>query len=148
MYQRMISESPYLANCVSFSTFLKYKPYWLRPAKWLTCACPKCYEIKCFNKTYARVVPLWHAQDAKDKVFNNTRPPDVAPDRDHETYCWHCRMHNPLHASQPSPSTDLNALFKMSVCEAGGNISPESARTCAHGQIHFGSSLYQNVCRY
>ena len=81
---------------VSKATFMRWKPFWLRHAKWLSCACPRCYEIKCFQKTYARIVPEWHRQDAAAKIFENPRPGDAVPGPDDGTHCWHCRSRNPL----------------------------------------------------
>ena len=130
LYAKLIHEMPYLANCVSYSTFRQHKPYWLRPAKWLTCECPSCYELKCMHKTYARVVPVWHEQDAKAKLFVNPRPSNAPTDSPEttETYCWTCRLHNSLYSVG-----DVSELFKIAVCQHAHTFSAESSAACAHG---------------
>ena len=137
-FVRFLEKHPFLTNHVSQSTFYKYKPYWLRPTKWLTCKCPTCTEMEGLYATYARVVPLWHANDAKAGTFDNTPPASVATvDRPAETFCWHCRLYNPLHASGPDipavADRGLEKLYRASVCSHGLSFDAKTTRDCAHG---------------
>ena len=131
-------EYSYLSNFCSFSSFVRYKPFWLKPAKWLTCQCPKCLEIKDLYATYTRAVRSWHLNDAKAGVFANPRPIKAQSlDGVADTYCWHCRLYNPLHNSLPSPPSiaegGLDHLYAISVCANGVEFDAKSKPECANG---------------
>lgn len=137
VFDKFLLQYPQLAGSVSQQTFVNYKPFWLRPAKWLTCRCPKCYEIEAFYKAYTRVVHDWHEEDARSKGFTNARPEGSSLDLEEETHCWQCRLHNPFYELQPSPSpaVNLEKLYNLAMCERSRNFTAETSRECAHGLL-------------
>ena len=129
-------EYPHLLRFVSRATFIANKPYWLRPAKWLTCMCPKCHEIKDFARTFAKAAPLWHAEDAERGKFENTAP-DGQEGVHPAPHCWKCFQHNPLYGGEPDPlkhfPEQAEALYRMSVCAHAANLDAQATVECADG---------------
>ena len=108
LHERFCQQFPHLRSGVSFSSFKKYKPYWMRPHKWLTCKCPKCYEMECFLKAGRRKFVQWH--DGK---------------------CAACSSGNPLWGFKGG----LHELYELAVCDTAHVFSSETTLDCAHGQI-------------
>ena len=159
MYESFCKAHPHLIHYVSPSTFLKYKPYWMRPAMWMTCRCPKCLEMEEILKYLLRNTANWHIQDRRAGRFQNSRPPDADP-LSSEPHCWTCTQHNPLYAGKDGPDNckytlfiivlvnyscvylivGLDELYRISVCSAGSEFSSSSTKafaashdTCGHG---------------
>jgi len=131
---------PHLVPWIARTTFLKHKPFWLKPHKWLTCKCPMCHEIDCFLKAFVRLSPTWHKG-----VKPNVRPTAASSRFDDgaaETHCWHCRLSNPLYRNLACPSfitgdldkqggSGLDALYRLCVCDHAYHFGPGSSSACA-----------------
>jgi hypothetical protein len=129
-----------LVPWVSKTTYIKHKPFWLKPHKWLTCKCPSCHEMDCFLKAFVRNAPAWH----KLARLANARPANTAHlgESAGETHCWHCRLYNPLYRSLAVPSfvsgdlnkqggSGLDALYRLCVCEHAHKFDAQSTLACA-----------------
>ena len=121
-YVMFMREYPEHQDMIGFSSFKKYKPYWIRPHTWQTCKCPKCTELEEMTKIYLHQVPLWHQQDQAVSTASSRTP---------TVQCSHCKQFNPL--SDLSLQGGLDALYRMSVCEHAVDFGTESTPECAHG---------------
>jgi hypothetical protein len=110
LFSRFLETHHDLRSSVSLSTFKKYKPYWMRRNKWLTCKCPKCHEIEQFLDSYKRKHKQWH---------------ELKLDSGECT----CANNNPLHEF----SGGKDELFELAVCAHARTFSGESSLLCAHG---------------
>ncbi len=133
VFSDVIKKNPHFESMFSYATFCKYKPFWLRPHDWLTCKCPKCYELEGFLKAYNRKILDWHKElDAKNKELDGEALSQPAEELDlsvEQDMCLQCKEHNPLYGCPNS----LTALYKLCVCAHAVSFGPETVQACAQG---------------
>ncbi len=114
VFSDVIKQNPHFESMFSFATFCKYKPFWLRPHDWLTCKCPKCYELEGFLKAYNRKILDWHKElDAKNKELDGEALSQPAEELVHlsveQDMCLQCKEHNPRYGC-PNSLTAFQAV--------------------------------------
>lgn len=138
LFSYFLTENGHLESSVSFSTFYKYKPFWIYPHKWLTCKCPKCLEVESFFTDYKRKVQGWHnkSRTCSANRTQNPRPGDMSSGAPPEN-CLHCKDHNPMYTL--GAGSGLEDLYRISVCAHALILDSKTSHSCAKGHTYYTS---------